>query len=82
MEGITKPDLVIYLKPAEGTNSSDRTDFGVERYETTEIQAQVIKNYDNIFENEGNKIKILKINSSESIKNVSENIWIGLKDSI
>ena len=80
MEGIIQPNIVIYLKPTEEADSSRRTDFGVERYETTEIQAQVIKNYDKIFKSEEDDIKILKINSSQSIEKVSEDIWAGMKD--
>lgn len=83
MEGITEPDIVIYLKPEKGMNSSGRTDFGAERYETTEIQAQVMLNFDNLFRGDDEEnIKILKINSSKSIESVSESIWERIKDLI
>ena len=82
MEGIAKPNVVIYLKPAEGTDSSKRTNFGAERYETPELQAQVIENYDNLFENEKKSLKILQVNASQAIESVSEAIWTGIVDSI
>lgn len=83
MEGIVQPDIVIYLKPADEANSSGRTDFGLERYETNEIQNQVTSNYDKLlFKNQGNDFKTLKINSSNSIDQVAENIWTGIKESI
>lgn len=82
MEGIAKPNIVVYLKLETGTNSCGRTDFGVERYETTEIQEQITLNYDNLFRNEEENIKIFKINSSKSIENVSEDIWEVIKNLI
>lgn len=81
MEGITQPNVVIYLKLTEESDSSLRTDFGSERYETTEIQSQVIGNFDRIFKNEENNIRILKIDASQSIEKVAEDIWSGIKDS-
>ena len=62
--------------------SSLRTDFGSERYETTAIQSQVIRNFDRIFENEeNNNVRILKIDASQNIEKVAKDIWSGIEDS-
>ena len=84
MEGITNPDIVVYLKPEKGTeDSAERKGFGIERYETKEIQRQVIKNFDILFtKDDDEKIKILEIDSSKTIEEVSKNIWEGIKDLI
>lgn len=77
MEGIKEPDVVIYLRADESV--SERKDFGSERYETIEIQKQVQTNFDQIFSTE-TKSKILKINSSKSIKEISKEIWESVKE--
>lgn len=86
MEGMVKPDIVIYLR-AEDT--SNRKDFGAERYETAEIHEQVIRNFDELFENEkeitdssNNYFKLVKINSNKSIEEVTNDIWDDIKDSL
>lgn len=71
MEGIRKPDLVIYLR-AEGSVSG-RSDFGDERYETVEIQRKIQRNFDEIFANE-TYAKILKIDSCKEIMVISQEI--------
>jgi thymidylate kinase len=71
MEGIRKPDLVIYLM-AEGSVSG-RSDFGDERYETVEIQRKIQRNFDEIFANETYS-KILKIDSCKEIMVISQEI--------
>ena len=76
MEGIKKPDVVVYLRTEDSV--SEREDFGVERYETVEIQKQVQKNFDEIFLNETDS-KIIKINSSKEIKEISKEIWENVK---
>ena len=47
MEGIRRPDVVIYLRAEDVSN---RENFGAERYETMEIHEKVINNFDEIFE--------------------------------
>ena len=82
MEGIRQPNVVIYLKLTDESESSLRTDFGSERYETTAIQSQVIRNFDRIFENEeNNNVRILKIDASQNIEKVAKDIWSGIEDS-
>lgn len=76
MEGIKKPDVVVYLRTEDSV--SEREGFGVERYETVEIQKQVQKNFDEIFLNETDS-KIIKINSSKEIKEISKEIWENVK---
>ena len=72
MEGIRKPDLVVYLR-SEGSVSG-RSDFGDERYETVEIQRKVQANFDEIFANEADSL-ILKIDSCKGIEEISKDIW-------
>ena len=73
MEGIRRPDVVIYLRAEDVSN---RENFGAERYETMEIHEKVINNFDEIFEIEAEEnIKILKIESNRSIQQVSDSIW-------
>lgn len=79
MEGIRKPDFVIYLRASKSV--SNRADFGAERYETVEIQKLVQNNFDQIFEEE--KIsKIIEVDSSKRIEEISEIIWESVKSSL
>ena len=77
MEGIRKPDIVIYLRPSETV--SNRAEFGAERYETIEIQNSVQINFDRILENLEETTKIIKIDSSKSIDEISESIFEHVK---
>lgn len=76
MQGIKEPDVVIYLRTEESVSS--RQGFGAERYETTEIQTRVQKNFDDIFSRQTN-YKILKINSNQEIEEISKEIWDHIK---
>lgn len=68
-----QPDIVIYLR---ADDTSNRKDFGSERYETVEIHKQVIQYFDEIFKNPVQKqTNIVKINSNNSIEEVTNNIW-------
>ena len=81
MEGMRRPDIIIYLRSATVIEQSNRKDFGTERYETIEFQRQVSQNFDEIFANE-NSSKVIEINSNKIIEEVANDIWIKVKELI
>lgn len=76
MKGIKEPDLVFYLRPNVIEGVASRTDFGKERYESLQIQTQVIKNFDAAFEGKAN---ICVIDSSQSIEQIATAIASAVK---
>lgn len=80
MEGIIKPDLILYLRADNQVGVSERPDFGNERYETFDFQTKVTETFDKIFSAESteNNVKIIK--SSKSIDDISNEIWSLITD--
>ena len=77
---LLRPDLNIYIDiPPEISMQRIKNDrSSVEMYETLENQKKVYAKYDEAFERERNREKILKVNGTQSPDKIAEEIWASI----
>lgn len=76
-KGLLKPDLTIFLTNANVCENQSRQGFGDERYEVSEFQQEVKKQFYKVFEDlekKQNTLKLLNV-AGKSIEQVANDIW-------
>lgn len=79
-KGLLKPDLTIFLTNSDDSENEKRQGFGDERYEVTEFQREVKKQFYRVFEdledrpNERSTLKILDV-AGRTIEQVADDVW-------
>ena len=71
--GLPKPDIVCFMD-TKLTSVAERQDFGEERYETSEFQKRVYKNFGQLFDLSQSSSECLILNAKETIDELHKQI--------